>query len=197
MNTSAPPAPQSLGTLFWAFSWLSLQGFGGVLAVVHRELVDKRRWLTEAEFLEDWAVAQVMPDPNVLFVALVGWNVGLNAAGPDAGTAVTAMLAMAGALVCMLGVLAPSSLLTIWATRWCQRHRERLGVLAFRQGMAPIVVGVLLATSWLLGCASGNPQLDAGLWLLTLGSSLLIWRTRVHLLWMLVAGAALGALGWV
>ena len=68
----------------------------------------------------------------------------------------------------MLGVLAPSSLLTIWATRWCQRHRDRLGVLAFRQGMAPIVVGVLLATSWLLGRASGNPRMDAGLWLLTL-----------------------------
>ena len=60
-----------------------------------------------------------------------------------------------------------------------------------------IVVGVLLATSWLLGRASGNPRLDAGLWLLTLGSALLIWRTRLHLLWMLGAGAALGALGWV
>ena len=49
MSPTARPAPRSLGELFWAFSWLSLQGFGGVLAVVHRELVDKRRWLTEAD----------------------------------------------------------------------------------------------------------------------------------------------------
>ena len=133
----------------------------------------------------------------MLFVALAGWNVGHNAAGPGAGAWLGLLLGTLGALICTLGVLAPSSLLTVWATRWCQRHREHLGVRAFRQGMGPIVVGVLLATSWLLGRAGGNPAQDAGLWLLTLGSALLIWRTRMHLLWMLAAGAALGAMGWV
>ncbi|MDP3522677.1 MAG: chromate transporter [Hydrogenophaga sp.] len=179
---------------------ISLLAVGGAITLVpdmHRFLASEQHWLTDLQFNHAVTLAQAAPGPNVLFVALVGWNVGHNAAGPDAGMAVTAMLAMAGALIGMLGVLAPSSLLTIWATRWCQRHRDRLGVLAFRQGMAPIVVGVLLATSWLLGRASGSLRLDAGLWLLTLGSSLLIWRTRLHLLWMLAAGAALGALGWV
>ena len=179
---------------------ISLLAVGGAITLVpdmHRFLVSEQQWLTGLQFKQSVTLAQAAPGPNVLFVALVGWNVGHNAAGPDAGTAVTSLLATVGALTCMLGVMAPSSLLTVWATRWCQRHRERLAVQAFRQGMAPIVVGVLLATSWLLGRASGNPRLDAGLWLLTLGSSLLVWRTRVHLLWMLAAGAALGALGWV
>jgi len=179
---------------------ISLLAVGGAITLVpdmHRFLAGDQRWLTDLQFNQSVTLAQAAPGPNVLFVALVGWNVGLNAAGSGAGTALTTLLAMAGALICTLGVLAPSSLLTIWATRWCQRHRERLGVQAFRQGMAPIVVGVLLATSWLLGRASGNPRLDAGLWLLTLCGSLLIWRTRVHLLWMLAAGAVLGALGWV
>ena len=77
--------PQRLGELFRAFSVMSLQGFGGVLAVVHRELVDKRRWLTDAEFIEDWAVAQVMPGPNVCNLALMfgdrhmGWPGALSA----------------------------------------------------------------------------------------------------------------------
>ena len=65
------PAPRSLLELFVAFSVLALQGFGGVLAIVQRELVDKRRWLTTEEFIEDWAVAQILPGPNVVNLALI------------------------------------------------------------------------------------------------------------------------------
>ncbi|WP_296494239.1 chromate transporter [Rhodoferax sp.] len=75
--------PDSLRVLFWAFTWLALQGFGGVLAVVQRELVEKKRWLTHAQFIEDWAVAQVLPGPNVVNLSLMigdryfGWRGGL------------------------------------------------------------------------------------------------------------------------
>lgn len=179
---------------------ISLLAVGGAITLVpdlHRFLATDHGWLTELQFSQSVTLAQAAPGPNVLFVALVGWNVGHNAAGPQAGAVLTASLATAGALICTLGVLVPSSLLTVWATRWCQRHREHLGVQSFRHGMAPIVVGVLLATSWLLGRATGQIRHDAGLWLLTLCSALLIWRTRLHLLWMLAGGASLGALGWV
>ena len=77
--------PLSLNQLFWAFTWLSLQGFGGVLAVVQRELVDKRRWLSREEFVEEWAVAQVLPGANVVNLSLMlgdryfGWRGGLTA----------------------------------------------------------------------------------------------------------------------
>jgi len=70
---ATPPRPQpgSLRELFWAFTWLALQGFGGVLAVVQRELVDKKQWLTHEQFIEDWAVAQVLPGPNVVNLCLM------------------------------------------------------------------------------------------------------------------------------
>ncbi len=67
----AAARPESLTDLFWSFSLLALQGFGGVLAVVQRELVEKKRWLTLDEFIEDWAVAQIMPGPNVVNLALM------------------------------------------------------------------------------------------------------------------------------
>lgn len=76
----ARPAPRSKSELFFAFSILALQGFGGVLAVVQRELVDKRKWLTAEEFVEDWAVAQILPGPNVVNLSLMlgdryfGWR---------------------------------------------------------------------------------------------------------------------------
>ncbi len=103
MKAPAASRPASLGELFWAFSWLSLQGFGGVLAVVHRELVEKRGWLTAEEFLEDWAVAQVMPGPNVCNLALMfgdrhfGWRGAL--------TALTGLLALPLLLLLSLGSL--------------------------------------------------------------------------------------------
>jgi len=63
--------PESLSDLFWSFSILALQGFGGVLVVVQRELVEKKKWLTEQEFVEDWAVAQILPGPNVINLSLM------------------------------------------------------------------------------------------------------------------------------
>ena len=77
---TAPPRPASLAALFWAISGIALQGFGGVLAVVQRELVEKKQWLTIEEFVEDWAVSQIMPGPNVVNLALIigdryfGWR---------------------------------------------------------------------------------------------------------------------------
>ena len=70
-NVPPRPGPRSLRELFVAFSLLALQGFGGVLAIVQRELVDKRQWLTAEEFIEDWAVAQILPGPNVVNLSLI------------------------------------------------------------------------------------------------------------------------------
>lgn len=63
--------PSTLGDLFWSFSWLALQGFGGVMAVTQRELVERKRWLSREGFLEDWAVAQILPGPNVANLAVM------------------------------------------------------------------------------------------------------------------------------
>ena len=80
-DPAAPrPQPRDCADLFWSFTWLALQGFGGVLAVVQRELVEKKRWMTNDEFVEDCAVAQIMPGPNVVNLSIMigeryfGWR---------------------------------------------------------------------------------------------------------------------------
>jgi len=184
--------------LFAYFLTLSLMAVGGAITAapdMHRYLVDGNRWLSETQFTSSIAIAQAAPGPNVLFIALLGWNVGLNAGG-GVGPVAWGLGAL-GVAVSMVGILLPSSLLTWQASRWGQRNRDKRGVRAFKQGMAPLVIGLLLATGWLLGSASGNPGKDWKLWLLSLACTLLVWRTRIHLLWLLAAGAALGALGWV
>jgi len=89
--------PVSRLDLFLSFTWLALQGFGGVLAVVQRELVEKKRWLTREQFVEEWAVAQIMPGPNVVNLSLMigGRYFGLSGA----------LAALAGMLVAPLVVV--------------------------------------------------------------------------------------------
>lgn len=95
MNPAPPalrPQPHSLTDLFVSFTLLALQGFGGVLAVVQRELVERKGWLTQDEFIEDWAVAQIMPGPNVVNLSMMigGRYFGL----PGAMAALAGMLAV-------------------------------------------------------------------------------------------------------
>ncbi len=95
--------PTSKTDLFLSFTWLALQGFGGVLAVVQRELVEKKRWMTREQFVEDWAVAQIMPGPNVVNLSMMigGRYFGL----PGALAALAGMLAAPMVVVLLLAVL--------------------------------------------------------------------------------------------
>ena len=178
--------------LFTHFASLSLLAVGGAITTapdMHRYLVDQQGWLSETQFNASIAIAQAAPGPNVLFIALMGWNVGLNTGG--------AGLALFGVLVSMLGIMLPSSLLAYFASRWSHENRELRGVRAFKQGMAPVVIALLIATGWILASAHGDPAQDWPLWLLTVISALIVWRTRLHLLWLLGAGALLGWFGLV
>ena len=187
----------SLGAADWLaffmhYLSLSLLAVGGAIATVpdlHRFLVENNHWLTEAQFNASIAIAQAAPGPNVLFIALLGWNVGLNAGG--------ALTGLLGVFLSMAGILIPSTLLTYNAAQWGQRNRDLRAVRAFKQAMAPIVVALIMSTSWILASASGISLDHWPLWLLSLVSAMICWRTRLHILWLLGAGAALGWFGWV
>jgi chromate transporter len=106
-------------------------------------------------------------------------------------------MALLGVTVAMAGIMLPSSMLTYTATRWAHRNRELQAVRAFKTGMAPVVIALLIATGWLLTVAHNQPARDWPLWLLTAVTTVVVWKTRLHMLWLIGAGALLGALGWV
>lgn len=173
--------------LFSHYFLLSLMSIGGAIsttAEMHRFLVDQHHWLTQTQFNESIAIAQAAPGPNVLFVALMGWNVGLNAGSLAA--------AFFGVFVTMVGILLPSTTLTYMAAQWGHKNRDLRTVRAFKQGMAPIVIALLISTGIILGSANHNISTDWPLWTLSIVSGLIIWRTKIHLLWLLAAGAILG-----
>ncbi len=189
-----------LATLFLHFVSLSLLSIGGAITTVpemHRYLVTQQAWLAEDQFSSAIALAQAAPGPNVLFVAVLGWTVGINAAGGPAAGASAWALAIACVFAAMMGILLPSATLTYFAARWGQRNRERPTVRAFKLAMAPIVVALLVATGWVLTVGHGSWASHPGPYLLTLATAMIVWRTHLHLLWLLAAGALGGALGWI
>jgi len=166
--------------LFGHFLLLSLLAVGGAMSTapdMQRYVVGERGWLGNAEFGDSIALAQAAPGPNVLYVAVVGFNVG----------------GLLGALATLVGTLLPSTLLTLHATRWGERRRDGHAVRAFTSGMAPLTLGLLLATSWLLfEPAAGEPLA----WALAALALAVMLRTRWSPLVPITVGALAGALGF-
>ena len=179
-------------TFFLHFISLSLLSVGGAITTapdMHRFLVDRQHWLADPQFSASVAIAQAAPGPNVLFVALMGWNVGMNAGGLPT--------ALIGLGLAMAGILLPSTTLAYLAASWGHRNRELRAVRAFKQGMAPIVIALLVATGWILATGGNYALEDWPRWLAAVVTAAIVWRTRIHLLWLLGAGALLGWFGLV
>ena len=188
------------GALFLHFISLSLLAVGGAITTapdIHRYLVDETHWLSDTQFTSSIALAQGAPGPNVMFIALMGWNVGLNAGGGLAAGWPAVALALWGVLVTMVGIMIPSCTLTFVATQWAHRNREMLAVKAFKSGMAPIGSEILIAKGWLRTGKHDNPGRDWPVWVLAGATTLIVWKTKTHLLLLLGFGALLGALGWI
>ena len=176
--------------LFLHIASLSLVSVGGaitVLSAIHLYLVDQNAWISDAQFNASYALAQASPGPNVLYIAVFGWMIGVNS-----GSLLTGML---GVIVMMSGMLLPCSTLTFFASRWLEKNQNQRTVRAFRQGMLPIVIALMLAAAWLIVSSHNHLTQDWPLWLTSFTAALIVWRTRIHLLWLLAVGALLGWLG--
>jgi len=130
-SPALPCAPRSRADLFWSFSLLALQGFGGVMAIAHRVIVEQKRWLTREQFVEDWAVAQIMPGPNVVNLSMM---IGDRYFGlPGALTALAGMMIFPALIVLLLAAL----FATVAHTPAAQ------GAL---RGMGAVAAGLIIAT---------------------------------------------------
>jgi chromate transporter len=184
-------------SLFLHFVSLSLLAVGGAITTapdIHRYLVDEQHWLTHYQFTSSVAIAQGAPGPNVMFVALMGWNVGMNAAAsmsPEPTVLYAVMLALLGVLVTMVGIIVPSATLTFFSTQWAHKNRDLKGIRAFKAGLAPLVMSLLVATGWLLTGNHDNYSEDWPMWLLAAVTTVIVWRTQTRLLVLLSVGAVL------
>lgn len=181
MTNLASQRPASVRQLFWAFSWLALQGFGGVLAVVQRELVEKKQWLTPDEFVEDWAVAQIMPGANVVNLALIvgdryfGWR---------------------GALAALAGMLALPLLVVLALTVTLSGVAHQPAVQGALRGMGAVSAGLIAGTGLkLITSLRGNVMGVLACAILATLTFIAIALLRIPLVWVLL-GLGLPATAW-
>lgn len=171
--------PGVLLALFGHFAMLSLLAIGGAIATapdMQRFVVGDRGWLSDAMFTSSVAISQAAPGPNVLFVAVLGWNI--------AG--------LAGLVATTLGSLLPSTTLTLMVARWGEKRRESRAIRAFTAGLAPLTLGLLLATGWVLTEPS---RASPGAMLLVPFTVVVLLKTRLSPVWLMAVGAAVGAAG--
>ena len=144
MNTPVSRSqPESPLDLYISFTLLALQGFGGVLAVVQQELVERKRWMTQEEFVEEWAVAQIMPGPNVV-------NLSLMIGGRYFG--------LPGALAALAGMISVPIVLVILLALLYAQYASHPDVVGALRGMGAVAAGLIIATGLkLFGALKKNP----------------------------------------
>jgi chromate transporter len=166
-----------LAELAQGFAAISLIAVGGGIAVLpemNRLVVDVHGWMSDAQFAQLFALAQAAPGPNVLVVGLIGWKV--------AG--------LAGLLVALTAMTLPSGLLAYGFARF----RRQLGgagwLRLIEKGLVPVAVGLVLSSGLILAQGAAHDWLTGSL---ALASAVFVLRTNLSPLWVLGAGAAVGA----
>lgn len=180
-QATAARRPRSPADLFWSFSLLALQGFGGVLAVIQRELVEKKQWLTPEEFVDDWAVAQILPGPNVVNLSLMigGRHFGLR-----------------GALAALAGMLSLPTIVVVVLAALFAGIVDHAAAQAALRGLAAVAAGLIAATGLKLAAAlRQNPMGKTICALLALAAFVGVGLLHLPLLWVL-PGLGLPAWAW-
>ncbi|RYX95042.1 MAG: chromate transporter [Comamonadaceae bacterium] len=171
-DASARSQPQSCTDLFFSFSALALQGFGGVLAVAQRELVEKKRWYTKEEFIEDWAVAQILPGPNVINLSLM---IGDRYFG------------LRGALAAITGMLLFPMLVVLVLAALFSGVADVPAVQGALRGMGAVAAGLITATGLkLIDALHGNVMGKLACWAFSVATFVAIALLRLPLAWVLL-----------
>lgn len=158
---------------FLMLNFMSIGGTSTVLPDMHRYVVEANHWITDKQFADAYALAQAAPGPNVLYVTLIGWQ----AAG------------WLGAIATTLPLMIPALTLTMLVVRLSARKPDAPLGRAMRRGLAPISIGLTLASGWILARAAAGDWRDGVL----IGITLLVaLRKRWNPLWLMAAGAIAG-----
>ena len=175
--------PASLGRLWWVFNRLALQGFGGVLPVAHRTLVERERWVSPQQFIELLTLGQVLPGPNIINIAIIlgdrfmGWR---------------------GAVTAVAGLLCVPLVIVLSLALAYQQFASLPWVAGALRGMGAVAAGLVLATAVkLAGTLRGNPVGPAAALALCAGTALMVGGLRWPMVGVVLGLGGLGmALAW-
>jgi chromate transporter len=170
-----------LWTLFTLFATLSLLAIGGANAAIpemHRVAVNVMGWMSDKQFADMFAIAQLSPGPNVIIVALIGFHV--------AG--------LSGAAVAIAAMCGPTCVLAYFVTRTWDRFKQARWRIALQAGLVPISLGLIAASAYVLARAADHNAYAVAITVVTAAVG---YFTRVNPLWVFAAAGAIGFAGLV
>jgi chromate transporter len=168
----------SIAAVFASLSLVSIGGGNTVLPEIHRAAVQDKQWMSDQQFADIYAISEAAPGPSSMISSLVGYKAG----------------GLPGALVAIVAILAPSSLLMYVACLTWERFRTAKWRIAFEKGLAPVSLG-LLFSSGLTVVRSADHSLVA--YAISAVTLVVLLRTKVSPLFVMAAAGVLGAFGWV
>ena len=179
----AQPGPASPAELFFTFNRLALQGFGGVLAVAQRELVERLGWLTREQFIEMLAISQVLPGPNIVNLSVILGD---------------RFFGLRGAFAALGGMLAVPMVIVLALTAMYAEFSRLAVVAGALRGMGAIAAGLIVATAIKLGATLGSNRLGLPLAIaFALATFIAVGVLRWPLAWVTpTLGAVAVALAW-
>ncbi|SHN80283.1 chromate transporter [Bradyrhizobium erythrophlei] len=177
MNSDSNPV-FALALTFATMSLFAVGGANSAIPEMHRVAVDVHHWLTDKQFTDVYAIAQLSPGPNVLIVTLIGYSV--------AG--------LPGALVATLAMCVPTAVLALFVSRFLTRSSQARWPGIVQAALVPLSIGLMGASGFILARTSDQTVVAA---LVTIGAAVLASVTKLNPLWMLVAGGCLGFAGLI
>jgi len=164
--------------LFSSLSILSIGGGNTVLPEMHRKTVADYHWLTDKQFADVFAISQAAPGPSILIVTILGYK----AAG------------VAGALLATIAMMLPAGMLVYLVSRVWEKAKESPVRKAIEKGLAPLTVGLILASGWVMSRAADH---DWRAYILTAVCTALFSTTKINPIILVAAAGLVGYLGWV
>jgi chromate transporter len=161
------------------FALLSLLSFGGVNVVLpeaHRFVVEVHQWVTNQQFADFFAIAQAAPGPNFLMFALIGWQLD----------------GLVGALVATLAIAVPAGTLAYVVGGLWQRFRDQPWRRCMQAGLAPITIGLVFSSGYVLCTAADHDWITFAM---TAATVVITLATDINPLWLFLAAGLLGIIG--
>ena len=168
----------TLAAFFATTSLFAIGGANSAVPEIHRFAVDVQHWLTDQQFSETFALAQLTPGPNIIIVTLIGYHV--------AG--------VLGGLVTTLAMTGPTCIFAYFVGRTSDRYKGAAWHSAVSRGLVPVTLGLLASSAAVIATTSEYSWLAVAI---TAGTAILAFFVRVHPLWAFGAAAALGFAGLV
>ena len=176
MNDSNPIL--TLALTFGVMSLFAVGGANSAIPEMHRVAVDVHHWLTDKQFADVFAIAQLSPGPNVLIVTLIGY----------------AVAGVGGALVATLAMCVPTAVLAFYVSRFLRQRSQSRWPTLVQAALVPLSIGLMGASGLILALTSDRTWAAA---LVTAGAAILAATTRLNPLWLLLAGGILGFAGFI